>query len=31
MGKKTKGSKRHIATDTEDNLLGLVTHMVGHG
>ena len=26
MGKKTKGRKRHIVTDTEGNLLGLVTH-----
>ena len=25
-GKKTKGRKRHIVTDTEGNLLGLVTH-----
>ena len=25
-GKKTKGRKRHILTDTEGNLLGLVTH-----
>jgi transposase len=26
MGKKTKGRKRHIVTDTDGNLLGLVTH-----
>lgn len=26
MGKKTKGRKRQIVTDTEGNLLGLVTH-----
>jgi len=26
MGKKTKGRKRHILTDTDGNLLGLVTH-----
>jgi len=25
-GKKTKGRKRHIVTDTDGNLLGLVTH-----
>jgi len=25
-GKKTKGRKRHILTDTDGNLLGLVTH-----
>lgn len=25
-GKKTKGRKRHIVTDTEGNLLGLITH-----
>lgn len=27
MGKKTKGRKRHIVTDTEGNLLSLVTHV----
>ena len=26
VGKKTKGRKRHIVTDTDGNLLGLVTH-----
>ena len=26
MGKKTKGRKRHIVTDTDGNLLGLMTH-----
>ena len=26
MGKKTKGRKRHIVTDTDGNLLALVTH-----
>lgn len=26
MGKKTMGRKRHIVTDTDGNLLGLVTH-----
>ena len=25
-GKKTKGRKRHIVTDTDGNLLGLITH-----
>lgn len=27
MGKKTKGRKRHIMTDTDGNLLALVTHV----
>jgi transposase len=27
MGKKTKGRKRHIVTDTDGNLLALVTHV----
>jgi len=26
MGKKTKGRKRHIVTDTDGNLLALITH-----
>jgi transposase len=29
MGKKTKGRKRHIVTDTDGNLLALVTHTAG--